>query len=255
VSMFPTDPFGRPPPSAAYPPPMDTIDRHRPPPGMDRPTSEPYARRPSPDRREREPPSSSMLSDTEFEEILQRNKTVSSSAISRAVQDASSGDFGSAIETLVTAVSLIKQSKIANDDRCKILISSLQDTLHGIELKSYGSKSMSRSDRRSRSPRERDPERSSRSRQQRSRSREYHDDRHLYREVIPHERSRERSRSREPVILRERSRERSRERDPYERSSRLEQSERGRGTTDSRRYESERHRAAEYATSSRSSRH
>jgi len=50
------------------------------------------------------------------------------------------GDYGSAIETLVTAVSLIKQSKIVNDDRCRILISALQDTLHGIELKSYGSK-------------------------------------------------------------------------------------------------------------------
>lgn len=50
------------------------------------------------------------------------------------------GEFASAIETLVTAISLIKQSKIANDDRCKILISSLQDTLHGIEEKSYGSK-------------------------------------------------------------------------------------------------------------------
>jgi len=35
--------------------------------------------------------SSSHLSEAEFEEILQRNKTVSSSAISRAVQDASSG--------------------------------------------------------------------------------------------------------------------------------------------------------------------
>ena len=45
-----------------------------------------------------------------------------------------------AIETLVTAISLIKQSKIAADDRCKILISALQDTLHGIESKSYGSK-------------------------------------------------------------------------------------------------------------------
>ena len=32
------------------------------------------------------------LSDSEFEEILQRNKTVSSSAISRAVQDASAGE-------------------------------------------------------------------------------------------------------------------------------------------------------------------
>jgi cleavage and polyadenylation specificity factor subunit 6/7 len=68
-----------------------------------------------------------------------RNRSVSSTAISRAVQDAAAGDYASAIETLVTAISLIKQSKVANDDRCKILISSLQDTLHGIEAKSYGS--------------------------------------------------------------------------------------------------------------------
>ena len=40
--------------------------------------------------------------------------------------DASCNEYGSAIETLVTAISLIKQSKVANDDRCKILISSLQ---------------------------------------------------------------------------------------------------------------------------------
>ncbi|VDP06784.1 unnamed protein product [Schistosoma margrebowiei] len=71
---------------------------------------------------------------------MQRNKTVSSSAINRAVQDAAGGDYASAIETLVTAISLIKQSKIANDDRCRILINSLQDTLHGIESKSYGAK-------------------------------------------------------------------------------------------------------------------
>lgn len=50
-----------------------------------------------------------------------------------------SGDYGSAIETLVTAISLIKQSKVSADDRCKVLISSLQDCLHGIESKSYGS--------------------------------------------------------------------------------------------------------------------
>ena len=49
------------------------------------------------------------------------------------------GDYASAIETLVTAISLIKQSKVANDDRCKVLVSSLQDCLHGIESKSYGS--------------------------------------------------------------------------------------------------------------------
>ena len=40
----------------------------------------------------------------------------------------------------MTAISLIKQSKVAGDDRCKILISSLQDTLHGIENKSYGAR-------------------------------------------------------------------------------------------------------------------
>lgn len=92
------------------------------------------------------------ISEGEFQEIMERNKTVSSSAIARAVQDASGGDFGTAIETLVTAVSLIKQSKIANDDRCKILISSLQDTLKGIEDKSYGQRQRHRS--RSGSPRE-----------------------------------------------------------------------------------------------------
>ncbi|CAF1124062.1 unnamed protein product [Rotaria sp. Silwood1] len=92
------------------------------------------------------------ISEAEFQEIMDRNKTVSSSAIARAVQDASAGEFGTAIETLVTAVSLIKQSKIANDDRCKILISSLQDTLKGIEDKSYGQRARHRS--RSGSPRE-----------------------------------------------------------------------------------------------------
>ncbi|CAF1569876.1 unnamed protein product [Rotaria sp. Silwood1] len=92
------------------------------------------------------------ISEAEFQEIMERNKTVSSSAIARAVQDASAGDFGTAIETLVTAVSLIKQSKIAHDDRCKILISSLQDTLKGIEDKSYGQRARHRS--RSGSPRE-----------------------------------------------------------------------------------------------------
>ncbi|PIK34461.1 putative cleavage and polyadenylation specificity factor subunit 6-like [Apostichopus japonicus] len=36
------------------------------------------------------------------------------------------GEFASAIETLVTAISIIKQSKIAGDDRCKVVISSLR---------------------------------------------------------------------------------------------------------------------------------
>lgn len=37
--------------------------------------------------------------------------------------------------------------QVAHDDRCKILISSLQDTLHGVETKSYGSGERSRRSR------------------------------------------------------------------------------------------------------------
>lgn len=91
---------------------------------------------PGPDHRPEGPPP---LTEQEFEEIMGRNRTVSSSAIARAVSDAAAGEYASAIETLVTAISLIKQSKVAADDRCKILISSLQDTLRGVETKSYGS--------------------------------------------------------------------------------------------------------------------
>ena len=118
-------------------------------------------------------------------------------------------------------------------------------------------RSMGSRERRSRSPRERDPlERTSRSRQQRSRSREheYHDrggaERH-----VEYVRERSHERDREPPMAHERSRDRSRERDPYDRSSR-EFGERGRVSSDSRRYESERHRATEREySSSRTGRH
>jgi cleavage and polyadenylation specificity factor subunit 6/7 len=60
------------------------------------------------------PPIHHGLSEQEFEEIMSRNRTVSSSAIARAVQDASNNEYASAIETLVTAISLIKQSKVSH---------------------------------------------------------------------------------------------------------------------------------------------
>lgn len=144
---------------------------------------------------------------------MTRNRTVSSSAIARAVSDAAAGEtmryfflnfclcgicnrchlfclklchlsfyfsyvyFFSAIETLVTAISLIKQSKVAHDERCKILISSLQDTLNGIESKSYrrsrSRERSHRSERRSERPRRSSRERStSKERRYRERSRE-----------------------------------------------------------------------------------
>lgn len=114
------------------------------------------------------------ISEVDFEEIMARNRTVSSSAIARAVSDAAAGEYSSAIETLVTAISLIKQSKVAQDERCKILISSLQDTLHGIEAKSYSRRERSRSrDRHRRGRRERSTSRY----RERSRERERERDR------------------------------------------------------------------------------
>lgn len=171
------------------------------------------------------------LSEPEFEEIMGRNRTVSSSAIARAVQDAANGEFSSAIETLVTAISLIKQSKVASDDRCKILISSLQDTLTGIENKGYArghhhhSRSPERRHRsygrhhspdryRERSPRydERYRERSRSRERDYRREKEYYDERYRERERMPRD-DRERDREREREREREqRERERERER-------------------------------------------
>lgn len=132
---------------------------------------------------------------------MSRNRTVSSSAIARAVSDAAAGEYASAIETLVTAISLIKQSKVAHDDRCKILISSLQDTLHGVETKSYGSAERSRRSRsRDRDARahHRAPRRRERSASRyRDRSRDREDRDRYYRDYRERERDRSRSRERE----------------------------------------------------------
>lgn len=116
------------------------------------------------------------MSENEFEDVMNRNRTVSSSAISRAISDASNGEVDSAMETLLTAISLIKSSRVAHDDRCKLLITSLQDTLSGIESKSSLSHSSSRKHRRDRDrsrsrSRDRDRKRHRRSRS-RSRSRD-----------------------------------------------------------------------------------
>lgn len=118
------------------------------------------------------------ISEAEFEEIMGRNRTVSSSAIARAVSDAAASEYASAIETLATAISLIKQSKVANDERCKILITSLQDTLQGIEAKSFNRRERSeRSRSRERRSRRRDRSTSRGYSSRRSRSREHRDHR------------------------------------------------------------------------------
>lgn len=80
------------------------------------------------------------LSLQKMDEIMNRNRIVSSSAIARAITNTANGEFSDAIETLITAMSLIKESKVANCEGSNILVRSLQDVLHGIEIKSHYSR-------------------------------------------------------------------------------------------------------------------
>ncbi|KAH9416979.1 Cleavage and polyadenylation specificity factor subunit 6 [Dermatophagoides pteronyssinus] len=97
------------------------------------------------------------MSEAEFEEILNKNKNLSNTVISQAVSDASSGDYSAAIDKLSTAISLIEGSRVSKDERCKIIISTLQDTLQGIKQKAYSSGgSRSKSDHRLMRSRSRD---------------------------------------------------------------------------------------------------
>ncbi|NWX94375.1 CPSF7 factor, partial [Nothoprocta pentlandii] len=133
------------------------------------------------------------VSDVEFEEIMNRNRAISSSAISKAVSGASAGDYSDAIETLLTAIAVIKQSRVANDERCRVLLSSLKDCLHGIEAKSYSTGASSSSSRKRHRSRERSPSRSRES-SRRHRDALHGEDRH---EDYFQERSREHDRHRD----------------------------------------------------------
>ncbi|NXE98464.1 CPSF7 factor, partial [Menura novaehollandiae] len=172
-----------PPPTAALGPPPDTYGK----------AMAPYNH----SSRELGPPIPA-VSEGEFEEIMNRNRAISSSAISKAVSGASAGDYSNAIETLLTAIAVIKQSRVAGDERCRVLLSSLKDCLHGIEAKSYSSSSSSSSRKRHRS-RERSPSRSRES-SRRHRDLLHSDDRHedyFQERSREHERHRDRDRDRD----------------------------------------------------------
>ncbi|KAI6178285.1 RRM domain-containing protein [Aphelenchoides besseyi] len=115
------------------------------------------------------------VSPAEYEDIMNRNRTVSSSAISRAMSDAAEGHVNRAVDTLNTAMSLIKQSRIANSDACKSLLTTLQDALTSVESKREHSSSRKHR-RRSRSP----SERTRKHRRSRSRSRDRYSPRRRY---------------------------------------------------------------------------
>ncbi|XP_064423406.1 cleavage and polyadenylation specificity factor subunit 7 isoform X2 [Latimeria chalumnae] len=146
-----------PPPNSSVPPPLDPFRRLSSTCSINRNSELPTPPVPA-------------LSETEFDEIMNRNRAIFSSAISNAVSGASSGEYGDATETLLTAIAVIKESKVASDERCKVLISSLRDCLDGIETKSCGSSSRKRHRSRERS------HESSRRHRERSHSEDRHDD-------------------------------------------------------------------------------
>ena len=128
-------------------------------------------------------------------ESLRRNQSVASAAIQRAMGDANEGDYESGIETLVTAISIIKQSSTANAESSQVLVQSLQDCLHTLEaqLISKGKSDRDRDDI-NRSPLDdyRGDRRSRRRHRSRSRSRS----RDKRRSYSPRGRSRSRDRRR-----------------------------------------------------------
>jgi cleavage and polyadenylation specificity factor subunit 6/7 len=152
---------------------------------------------PPSDNRAESPP----LTESEFEEIMTRNRQVSTTAIARALADASKGEYEDASQTLRLAIKLIKQSKVSDDSRCQVLITSLDQCLKGIERKyssdevagNRGESNKSHSSRRKRS------------------SRSPEDDRRYNREYHREQRSRSRERSRDRGDRYERSRENKRE--------------------------------------------
>ncbi|XP_053576431.1 cleavage and polyadenylation specificity factor subunit 7 [Bombina bombina] len=123
------------------------------------------------------------VSEAEFEELMNRNRAISRSALSNAVSGATSGDYTNSIKTLETAIAVIKESRVANDERCRVLLTSLKDCLRGIEDKANSSRKRHRSRERS----------SSRSRESSSRRHRDHEDRT---DDYYHDRHRERDRHR-----------------------------------------------------------
>ncbi|XP_008308295.1 cleavage and polyadenylation specificity factor subunit 7 isoform X2 [Cynoglossus semilaevis] len=136
------------------------------------------------------------VTDDDFEELMNRNRAVASSAISKAVSGAAAGDRDVSMETLLTAIAIIKQSRVYGDERCQALVTSLKDCLVSIQ----GNYSYSRSRDKDR---DRDRDRG------RDRERERTEDSSGW------EGSRRREGRRERSWSREKSREHSRDRDRH----------------------------------------
>ncbi|XP_053173062.1 cleavage and polyadenylation specificity factor subunit 7-like isoform X1 [Scomber japonicus] len=151
----------------------------------------------------------SKSTDGDFEELMNRNRAVASSAITKAVSGATAGDLRVAMETLLTAIAIIKQSRVFGDERCQALVTSLKDCLVSIQG-NYGYRSSSRSGDKERD-RERDRGRDRERERDRDRDRE---DSSGWEGAGMSRRHRDRSRE-SGERNKERSRERDRHRDRY----------------------------------------
>ncbi|CAG5108595.1 Oidioi.mRNA.OKI2018_I69.chr1.g3869.t1.cds [Oikopleura dioica] len=118
------------------------------------------------------------------EDVINENQKITTNAIKEAVELATKSDYGESISVLLNAIAKVKNSKVGKHERTKVMLSSLNDCLHGIEEKSFGAPRRDSHDRGSKS-RRRDRSRE-RDRRDRSSSRDRE-----------RERKRARSRSRE----------------------------------------------------------
>ncbi|KAG8438187.1 hypothetical protein GDO86_008760 [Hymenochirus boettgeri] len=170
-------PLGMPPPGG-MPPALHLNPAFFPPPHTILPPfPDPFKKIPNPYMHGRDPKGPfPTVNNAEFEELMNRNRTISRSALSNAVCRASSGDYENAIKTLETAIAVIKDSRVANDDRCRVLLTSLRDCLHGIQDKAGSSRKRHRS--RDRSPSRSREGSSRRHRESHDRSDDYYQERH-----------------------------------------------------------------------------
>lgn len=222
--LFPHLPRHIPPPSMPhlFPPPLLHLPSQPPPslhlnPAFFPPPHDSYSTTSTYNRQNRDSEAPApQVPDGEFEELMNRNRAIASSAITKAVSGATAGDLRVAMETLLTAIAVIKQSRVFADERCQTLVTSLKDCLVSIQA-NFGTRKRHRSRERDRD-RDRERERDRERDRDREREDSYSQGWESYGMSRRHrERSLSGERERERVRDRERDRERDRHREHRER--------------------------------------
>ena len=81
------------------------------------------------------------------DDATQRNKAVSFNAIQRAVAESNLGNYDTAIDTLRTAISLVKQSSSENSHGTQLVLESLYERMKDIEKRSHSNRGSSATSR------------------------------------------------------------------------------------------------------------